>query len=71
MPASGKHGEVTTLEVACVDGAFFGAVVDGDDAPERGGFLELGEEVDDEANAGVEGDGGEVVEIFFGVCGKR
>jgi hypothetical protein len=53
------------LVVGHVEGAFFGGAEDGDDASEGGGPLQEGEEVDDEADAGVVGDGCGVMEAFF------
>lgn len=53
MPAGLKHGETPELEVARVDVPFFGAVENGDNAPEGRRFLEFGEKVDNEADAGV------------------
>ncbi len=49
-----------------MEGAFFGAAEDGYDASEGGGFLEEGEEVYYEADAGVVGYGCGVVEGFGG-----
>ena len=70
MGARVKRSQTPTLEVAGVDSPFFGAVVDGDDTPEGGGLLEFGEEVDNEADAGVEGDCGGIVEVLFCFCEK-
>lgn len=63
-----EQPQTPTLEVARVNGAFFGAVVDGDDTPEGRSLLELGEEVNDEADAGVESDCRGVVQGFFSFC---
>lgn len=58
MAAAFEHGfGVPALEVGHVDAAFFAGCEDGDDAAEGGGAADMGEEVDDEAGAGVVGEG--------------
>jgi hypothetical protein len=49
------RGQVPAGDVVRVEGAFFGAAKDGDDAAEGGGFLQVWQEVGDEADAGVVG----------------
>ena len=46
---------IPAVEVGAVDGAFFGPCEDGDDATEGGSGGEEGEEIKDEAGAGVVG----------------
>jgi hypothetical protein len=41
------------LDIVCVEWAFLSGCEDVDDASERGGFSEEGEEVHDEADTGV------------------
>lgn len=57
-------------EIGGVERAFVAASGDGDDAAEGGGALEEREEVSGEAEAGVEIDGGQQVQIFGCFCGS-
>lgn len=62
------RGQPPARQVDGVQRALLGAAEDGHDAPEGGGFLEQRQEVDDEADAGVVGQGGRVVEALGGFC---
>lgn len=66
MASSGHERDAPHLKVGGVDGAFFAADEDADHAPEGGRASEAGEEVQDEAVAGVDGEGGGVMESFGG-----
>jgi hypothetical protein len=68
--AAAEVGFAAGLPVARVDGAFFGACEDGDDAAEVGRGAELREEVYGEAQARVVGYGEGEVQAFFGFCGR-
>ena len=57
-------GYCTALEVGEIDGTFFCACEDADDAAEAGGVLEEWEEVLNEANARVDQEGTCEVEVF-------
>ena len=66
MAAGFEGGDVPALRVVEEDGAFFCAAEDGYDAPERGRIVQFWEEVEDEAGAGVQAEGGGEVEVFGG-----
>ena len=71
MHGAGAEGVgALKLEVVLIEGAFFAAGVNADDAGSRGG-IEGGEEVLDEANAGVVAEGEGVFEAFCVVCAVR
>ena len=63
-----SQAEFPARQVGGVEEAFFGAGEDGDDAAEGRGGAEVGEEVEDEAHAGVVGEGEGHVELFGGFC---
>lgn len=68
MTALGEHGDLPSLEVARVDGAFFPAGEDGDHTTEGAGLLEEGQEVDDESIARIGYQRGRIVEAFWSLC---
>ena len=55
MAPEREHAEVIRGEIGGIDGPFFAGGADGDDAAERGSGAQEGEQVEDEARAGVVG----------------